>query len=60
MTAEHPKDGWSFKVPTSQKKLPGNLKDTEESEWQTANTNRTVFKISYFMEKSAGYYGHVG
>ena len=40
--------------------LPDILQDTEENYWQTTNIGRTVFEISYFMEKSAGYYGPVG
>ena len=51
---------WSFRVPASWKNLPDILLDTEESDWQTANTGRNVFGISSFMEKSAGYYGAVG
>ena len=51
---------WSFRVLAAWKSLPDILQDTEESEWQTANIGRTVFEISYFMEKSAGYYGPVG
>ena len=50
----------SFRVPASWKSLQDTLQDTGESDWQTANIGRTVFEISYFMEKSAGYYGPVG
>ena len=46
----------SFRVPASWKKLPDILQDTEESDWQTANIDRTVFEIYCFMEKSTGYY----
>ena len=44
---------WSFGVPDSWKSLWDILQDTEESDW-------TVFKISCFMEMSAGHYGPLG
>ena len=47
-------------VPASWKSLPDIFQDTEESDRQTVNICGTVFEISCFMEKSAGYYGPVG
>ena len=42
-------------VPASWKSLPDIFQDTEEADWQTANICGTVFEISCFMEKSAGW-----
>ena len=47
-------------VTASWKSLPDILQNTEESDWKTANIGKTVFEISYFVEKSARYYGPVG
>ena len=44
---------WSFGVPDSWKSLQDILQDTADSDW-------TVFEISCFMDKSAGYYGPEG
>ena len=46
----------SFGVLASWKSLPDILQNPEESDWQTFNWDETVFQISLFMEKSAGYY----
>ena len=51
---------WCFRVPDLWKSLQDILQDTEESNWQTANRDRTVFEVSCFMEKSTWYYGPVG
>ena len=50
----------SFGVLASWKSLPDILQNSEESDWQTVNIGGTVFEISCFMEKSAGYYGPIG
>ena len=50
----------SFGVPVSWKSLPDILQDTKWSDRQTAYIGGNVFEISWFIEKSSGYYGPVG
>ena len=51
---------WSFGVPDSWKSQLDILQDTDESEFKTDKLGGTVFEISFFMEKYARHYRHVG